>query len=178
MKQKTIFLFVLALFLPLFLFSQTNKGDQLIGGSVSLSIQSVDDNNFVNMLINPNLGFFFLDDLAAGGSLGLSYSKSGEFYSTFSLSIGPFARYYFEMSEKAKAFVHLNLLIGTTATKYGDEKDSDMLSGMGIGPGVSFFLTPQVAIESALTYNRSRYGGDGYGDVMLNIGVQAYLSKE
>src|ERR1700750_1300278 len=82
--------------------AQISKGNWLIGGSVSFSSQHVyysggPDYSTTNFTVNPNIGYFIMDKLAAG--LDVSYvSNTTKAFGTSATSsifgIGPFIRYY------------------------------------------------------------------------------------
>src|SRR5919109_5310019 len=80
----------------------TDKGDWLVGGSLSLNTTE----GATSFTFNPNVGHFFGRNFAAGAEMVISTSKLGELRMT-TLGIGPFARYYFELKEPVfKPYVH------------------------------------------------------------------------
>jgi hypothetical protein len=180
--KKLIFalLFVIASFK---LSAQINKGQWLAGGNVNwtTSFNSYYSGNSTVISIMPDAGYFFLDKLAGG--LKLSYiigNPAGNYYSTRTYGVSPFARYYFLSKTK-----NLNLF---AQAAYGwNRTNGDGLGGANINShqwsfsaGPAFFLNPHVALEVALNYTNE--AGQMYTDgnpetLGINIGFQIHLGK-
>jgi outer membrane protein W len=136
MKKFVVLALVLAT--ACFAFSQTKKGDWLVGtylGSTGLSFSSSEsgsstsseisksDYHSFSISVGPTIGYFVADNLAVGTyfSLGLSSSHyknsytdssftSESDYSSVYFSLGPFGRYYFgDNGGKGRPFVHVNV---------------------------------------------------------------------
>jgi len=137
------------------------KGAVLLGGSIGLTSFSNDGDSDVVFSFAPAAGFFIIDDLAIGASLGITVTDG---FSQF--SVGPFARYYFLKALFAEAGLNF------ASTKF-EGFDSDSSTNFGFGLGYSLFLNEGVAIEPGLAFNF----GDGQTVIGLNIGVQAFLNR-
>lgn len=173
MKSKNLLLTIALALGATFTFAQTNFGGLLVGGTAGFDVQFEDPDNIVTVDLQPQLGFFILNNLAIGGDLTLSYSKAGD-VSTNVFGISPFARYYFGEGG-TRIFAHVQ---GGYITSKLDFGSGDDLKSKGsliqLGPGVAFFLNDHVALEGILAY--SRMGGDfDTSQFGLRFGIQAYL---
>ena len=173
MKTLHVVFFTLSIFLSVSTFAQTEKGNFLLGGTVGFNAQFNDFNDIFYVAINPDFGYFLSDNLAAGASLNLGYTKIDNSSGT-SFGFVPFGRYYFGNSANPVFFIQAQIGIVTSRIDNGFDSASSSGGVFGGGPGMAFFLTDQIAIEGALEL--VRYGGDlSYSDLGLRFGLQAYL---
>lgn len=189
--------------------AQIPKGALMAGGSIGFSYTS-DHQNFVNTAsfnFSPLFGGFAAKNFAIGVSPVIGYTSSSGtspdsfhthiFNSQLAIGIGPFFRYYVKISSKARMFIHAAPSILVSWTQNSDNSNSPVLrSTMAqwqLGPGLSFLVAPDIAIEAAVYYNgtwhRSSYfvngnllgnPGTAYTDngMVLNVGVQVYLLRK
>ena len=151
--MKKIFLLFVCVCSMLFAFSQTKKGDKMVGvgfGSISYTnsdskttysntptVYNSDGSSF-SISVNPNVAWFVKDNLAIGGGISVSFyssksnsSNTGSTTTTESKStqpsiyIGPLARYYFGGSPKGMPFAQLNVQYGI----YGGKSESKTSTG-------------------------------------------------
>lgn len=144
------------------------KGAWMVGGSAGFSSTKVKNADFSTTRIdlNPNLGYFFADDLALGLALDFnSTSVDGNSSSTFGL--GPFVRYYVTNPIFIQVGANLGLNDGA-GTSFGAKV------------GYSWFLNDAVAIEPALFFTSYNNDGDlsDYSQFGLSIGVQAFTHHD
>ena len=162
--------------------AQINKGQFMVGGNANFQTSKVedasDDSRITTINFNPNIGYFFIDNLAGGLRLSVSsYKEKGEDEGFTSLSASPFIRYYFlPATEKVNLFADASFGIGTLGS---DNKESFNQFSISAGPAV--FLTPNTALEFSIGYNSvggDAYGGDKrYNTIGLNIGFQIHLGS-
>jgi len=126
-------------------FSQTNKGDKLVGvgfGSISYTNSKSNttysntpteynsDGSSFSISVNPNVAWFVQDRLAIGGGVSIGmYTSNSKSSNTSSSSttesdytqptfyIGPLARYYFGGSAKGMPFAQFNFQYGISGGK-------------------------------------------------------------
>jgi hypothetical protein len=151
--MKKLLFALVCVALSLSVFSQTKKGDKLVGvgiGSISYTnsdskttysntptVYNSDGNSF-SISINPNVAWFVNDNLAIGGGISVSFynSKSNSSntsssttsestYNQPSVYIGPMARYYFGGSSKGMPFAQFNFQYGI----YGGKSESKTSGG-------------------------------------------------
>jgi hypothetical protein len=163
---------LLAFFISLTnLHAQTFKGDWMVGGNFSLNTTS---NTSVSL--NPSAGYFFLDNLAIGGTVNFGYLKTGNVKTTL-FGAGPYVRYYFGKGN-LKPFAVTEFLFSsskvdgvaaTSSTKNGHE--------FLLGAGLAAFVNEHVAIETIAGYTNTKYSGtESDGGLAIRIGFQVYLS--
>ncbi|PUZ30621.1 porin family protein [Chitinophaga costaii] len=164
--------------------AQTQKGNLMVGTDL-LNIMGTfqNGNNQFNLGISPKLGYFLQDNFVLGAEVDFSVNTSKTF-STFNYSVSPFARYYFddkklEFSKRARFFLEANVGFAGTNTKDKITDASTSTNGLaiGFGPGLAYFITPNVALEALLKYDLTV----GFGNstttnrIGLNLGFQIYL---
>ncbi len=150
--------------------AQTGAGTIMLGGGLNFNTQSsktagVDNGSTTSFGIRPNVGYFLSDNLVVGLGLGFNSSTTkspaaaggtGEdemINSDFSIS--PFVRYYSEIGDRAGAFLHGSVDIGSNKTKMtpagGATAESTGSSiGVNISPGVYWFITKHIGLESTI----------------------------
>lgn len=123
-------------------YSQFSKGDKMVGasvgtfafnnGSADITVASIGSNNSKNtnysININPQLGWFFSENMVVGLTLNInpnsqkvSYEQSGNTYqsdksSGFNIGVGGFLRNYFN-GNKLLPFVQFSLNAGISSLK-------------------------------------------------------------
>lgn len=176
--KKLLFLGVLAAS-ALAVNAQTYRGQVMVGGNASFTsskFEDDDDSRVTEIAFNPNIGYFFINNLAGGLRVSLESTKfkgDDEGESVFSAS--PFLRYYFlPPAQRVNIFADASFGIGSAG---GDEKESFNQFAISAGPAI--FLTPNTALEFAVGYRS--LGGDAFGDdtrynsIGLNVGFQIHL---
>ncbi|UKJ07591.1 outer membrane beta-barrel protein [Solitalea lacus] len=179
--KKLSTLFILLLAVTVTVKAQTQKGNFLIGAQLA-NIGGIfqSDNDVFNFGITPMVGFFIQDNLAVGPNVNFSYThSSGDNY--FRYGVGAFGRKYFEdpsieFSKRSTWFLEANA--GFQGENLAGSNTNGL--GLGFGPGLAYFLTPNIGLEGLLKYNLTI----GFGSstttnaVNLNVGFQIYLHKE
>ena len=156
--------------------AQTDKSDWMVGGNFRLNTA---DNN-TQISFTPGAGLFVVDNLAIGGNLGVSYSKSGNNKFT-SFNVGPFVRYYFTTETQAvRPILHGTFNYLSTKNKVGNTASSTNTGvNFFVGGGAAAFISKNVSIDALLGYDRTKYKNfDGSGGFAFNIGFQVYLLKD
>ena len=153
--------------------AQTEKGDWMVGGNLSLNTSG----NNTEFSLTPDIGIFIINNLAFGGNLGFIYSKSGDANVT-SFGIGPFLRYYFTTA-RIRPILHGSLNFLSQKTKItGLPSTTNNVTSYFLGGGAAIFISDQVSIDAVLGYANSKiknYGSNG--GLALNIGFQVYLLR-
>jgi len=170
--MKKIYLSILAIAGLLVANAQTAKNDWMVGGNFRLNTS---DNN-TQIAFSPNAGLFVVDNLAVGGNIGVSYSKTGINKFT-SFTVGPFARYYFTTESQAvRPVIHANFNFLSTKQKVGSISSTNTGLNFFVGGGAAMFISKNVSIDALAGYDRTKYKDfDGSGGFAFNIGFQVYL---
>jgi outer membrane protein W len=171
--MKKIFTLAVVTIISASAFSQTQKGNWLVGGSAGFSSQSQSgaSGNITELSITPTAGYFINNNLAVGASLNFGSQKSGSTVTTF--GIGPMVRYYFaELGKNAK-------LYGQGEFAYASVTSSGVTNsgtGWALQAGPAFFLNKNVAIETTLRYGSVKpQNSNSVNTFGVNVGFQIHL---
>jgi hypothetical protein len=164
--------------------AQTEKGKKLFGGSFNLLTANADQGSNTlkqnEFSIGPKFGYFFGKNLAIGIDVNYSYVKVDTTYPTLiavngsytystaiattknrSSNIGPFIRYYVDITEKYKFFGQFNANIGFGKSEQSNVAPSEAkitAYGASVSPSFAFFPTKKIAVElgfGLLSYTNS-----------------------
>lgn len=148
------------------------KGDVFISGAVSFGSTKTGDFKTSDFEIAPSAGYFVTDNIALGLAFGYGSSKVdvGTADATNStLSVGAFGRYYFTPASKFSIFGQLGVNYMNYDLEFnpetgvpGESKGNGF--GIGVAPGVSYFLAKNFAIEATfgiLSYETLNPDEDG-----------------
>lgn len=160
--------------------AQINKGQYLVGGAAGFNHDKAGEAKTTTIFISPNAGYFVADKLAVGLDASFTSAKEkvgdvdGDKLSTF--NVGPFVRYYFlPTAQKVNVFAHGAFRFGST--KVGDA-DGVSSTDWTIKAGPAFFLSPSVALETAVYYGSLKYKDvDATNSFGLSVGFQIHLGK-
>jgi hypothetical protein len=116
--------------------------------------------------------------------LGFATDNTG---TDINYGVGAFGRYYFGQKEMvlmqhARFFAEANVGInGLNSDPKGTEGSTNTNGlGIGFGPGVAYFITPNIGLEAALKYDLTV----GFGNATtlnhfgINVGFQIYLPSK
>jgi hypothetical protein len=154
-----------------------NKGNFMVGSTVGFSTANskvtysgqVDEGLAARQInIAPSIGYFVIDNLAAG--LGADYTLNSvtepnkDKTEDSDLLFGPFARYYIPMGDNVAFFIVGNF-------GFGNSKDEQVVAdikqkietnvfAVGTGPGLTVFSKGGFGIEAIVKYNYARSNFD------------------
>jgi hypothetical protein len=162
--------------------AQLQKGNVLVGADLSNFQLYLDKGGAFSMRIDPKAAWFVKDNTAIGGyfNFQLQTGKSSGTYTNYGL--GVLGRQYMSGNAVAsvghtRLFVEANLGIEGANNNLSGIKTSTNGLGLGIGPGLAYFITPNIGLEGLLKYN----GIVGFGTtpktsyLNLGVGFQVYL---
>lgn len=159
--------------------AQINKGNVMMGGD--LAGLNISFSNQTDLKLTPKAAWFIKDGLAVGayGQFGVTH-VNGQDGSNYSYGIGPLARYFFTANQlpafkKAKIFVEASAGFEGVDSSVSHSNTNGL--GFGIGPGISYFITPSIGMEALLRYEGIvGFGSNTYTNgLAFNIGFQVYL---
>lgn len=183
MKTLTLF-FLIVLTATLTLNAQITKGNWMVGGDAYFASKNYDygaTKDITNEIrVNPNLGYFFIDNLVGGLQTNLSFTNSdpgNNRTKNHSLGFAPFARYYFlESSKRVNLFTEVNY-----SFSFGKIQSSTNVSwkGYGLKAGTVMFLNSSVGIEFSLNYTDTTRKSDDFNikTFLVGLGFQIHLEK-
>lgn len=176
--MKKICFIIVLIFMSHLAFSQTYKGQWMVGGDASFRserIASLDATTSYFTLM-PNVGYFFANNFAGGVRVSLDSYKPEDRDAETTFSGAPFLRYYFlPPTSKTNIFADASYGFGTTGT--GNKEGFNFFS---VSAGPAIFLTRNTALEFALQYLSA--GGDAIGSDRnssfgVNVGFQIHLGR-
>lgn len=154
------------------------KGDIFISGQFGYNSEKEGDRKNNTFTITPKLGYFISENIAIGPKLGYQ-SNSQEFagggeldINTFSL--GAFGRYYFTPSTKFSLFGEFGVAYQSGKSDNGTTEITIDGFNLGGGPGISYFLNHNFALElfwGILEYSTLEPDNGGESIDNFNIGV-------
>jgi hypothetical protein len=160
--------------------AQIQRGNVLIGADLSNIYLSLDEGGNFSFRVNPKVAWFIRDNVAVGGyvTAGLNTAKNAG--TNVQYGVGALARYYLGAND-VSVLRHTRLFAEGTVGIEGDNPavgDNTNGLGLGIGPGIAYFITPNIGLEALLKYN----GIVGFGTaptsnaLNFSLGFQIYLS--
>lgn len=178
--------------------AQTEKGTLMLGSDLGSGLVSSTNSglfgfNFglnegagFNLGLSPKMGYFVKDNFMLGAVVNFGFTKSPEYngFSTRTTTYGiqGLSRYYVSQGERGidnflkhgKFFMEANAGVAGVNVKDGPTTNG---FAFGVGPGYSYFVTNNVALETSLKYNGLVGGGNTtYQHALgLNFGVQVFL---
>lgn len=181
--MKTIRAFALmsaSLFLSISLFAQNSpgRGAWLIDGNglINHNLDGTDRNFFASPYIKA--GYFLSDRLVLGlEAVGYYSYLNDEIYNTL-VYLRPFGRYYLGTpAQKWRPFVYASPGWQHVYFRYTGQQSRGDFYTADVGGGVAFFLAPGLALEGTLGY-AGEYGEfKPRQNVLLELGIQAYLQR-
>lgn len=132
----------------------SSAGIAIVSNKVDINGNKSDGTNLTLFNLSPAGAYFVADGLAVGAKLTFVYSKVEENDPNTLLSVGPFARYYFDLGN-AKPFLQANAGFGRSSNGPDDVDKSNFLN-LGLGAGAAFFFNDFVSIDLALGYYYER----------------------
>ena len=184
--MKTRFVAMLAACLLLFLqqkaTAQIQQGNVLIGGNISnIGLDLGSGKNF-SLGITPKAAWFVRDNLAVGGYLNFGLNTAKGAGTGIDYGVGALSRYYFgretvNLLRHARFFIEGNAGVEGYNPAVGDNTNG---FGFGAGPGVAYFITPNIGLETLVKYNGIVGFGSAPTSNNLNIGFgfQIYLPSK
>lgn len=169
--------------------AQITKGNWMVGGTGSFSFSKTESKNDTSsgttinysstgnytILIEPNVGYFFIDKLAFGCKLYYinGFPEGSKFNSDgMNLSFGPYLRYYFFKNEKI-----YNIFIEPSYYRFISNNLGNA-TGFGVKSGFVIFMNNSVGLETSLNYIRNSSSKFDSNEVFIGLGFQIHLKKE
>jgi outer membrane protein len=195
--MKKITVFAIMMLTAFGAFAQFNKGRMLVGGSLEFQTTTnkykYSGNTTTNakqtvFSMQPQFGYFIIDNLAIGAGLNVSLSKykadNSDYESTGTVFVfEPMVRYYLPQG----IFFQGQFGIGTGKYKdngNGIDEDKFTRTSFALGAGYAIFLNDNIAIEPIIGYGST---GDKDKDskvkdvdngIFIRVGIQAYLGNK
>ncbi|NML58920.1 hypothetical protein [Chryseobacterium cheonjiense] len=163
--------------------AQIQKGNWLVGSSLISSNFGLNTGGGYNIGIQPKGAYFIEDNVALGGYVDLGFNKVTNGSPTeFTYGVGALGRYFLSPGEKGvdnllnhgRWFFEGNVGIGGRSVENGDSTTG---LDFGVGPGYSYFITPNIGLEGLVKYRgRAGFGNEGLNsNITFNVGFSIYI---
>lgn len=160
--------------------AQIQKGNVMVGGNLTNLSLGLNSTKQFSFNLTPKAAWFVKDNLALGAYVNFNlYTAKDYGGSDIGYGVGALGRYYVNdesvnLLKHSRFFVEANVGIEGNNPASGGSTNG---LGLGFGPGLAYFITPNIGLETLLKYN----GIIGFGDAVttsvlsLNVGFQIYL---
>lgn len=182
MKNKSFLLLVICTLTYGCIYAQIQKGNVMVGGNISnMNLNLANGGNF-NMTLSPKAAWFIRNNIALGGYVDFGLTTAKGIKPSTSYGIGALGRYY--INDPTINVLRKTRFFGeaTVGIEGFNPSTGDNTNGLGIsaGPGIAYFVTPNIGLEGLIKYR----GIVGFGsspasnNLVFGIGFQIYLSRE
>lgn len=183
MKSLVAFFVAGAMLLTGVAYGQNRTGKLMMGAQLAnISGTFQNNSNQFNLVISPSAAYFFRDNLAVGAKLDLGLDVLKDAPTTFTYGIGPWARYYFtdvpqEMQFSKYAAFFVDGFVGVQGVVHNKGGGNTNGLGIQVGPGISYFITPDISLDGSIYYNLVLGFGNATtaNSVGINLGFQVFL---
>ncbi|MEA1849032.1 MULTISPECIES: hypothetical protein [Chryseobacterium] len=163
--------------------AQIQKGNWMVGSSLISSNFGLNTGGGYNIAIQPKGAYFIEDNVALGGYVDLGFNKVTNGSPTeFTYGVGALGRYFLSPGEKGvdnllnhgRWFFEGNVGIGGRSVENGDSTTG---LDFAVGPGYSYFITPNIGLEGLVKYRgRAGFGNEGLNsNITFNVGFSIYI---
>jgi hypothetical protein len=162
--------------------AQLQRGNVLVGSEFSNFNWTLNKGGDFSLRIDPKAAWFIRDNIALGAYLSFALATATGIRTKINYGIGTLGRYYLPGNAIAtvhhtRLFVEGNVGIEGTNNNQTTPKTSTNGLGIGIGPGITYFITPNIGLEGLLKYQGIAGFGTAVATSELNFGLgfQIYL---
>lgn len=163
--------------------AQIQEGNWMVGSSLLSSNFGLNTGGGYSIAVQPKAAYFIKDNVALGGYVNLGISKVTNGSPTrFDYGVGALGRYFLSPGEKGvdnllnhgRWFFEGNLGVGGSSVESGNSTTG---LDFGVGPGYSYFITPNIGVEGLVKYQgQSGFGNEGLNsNITFNVGFSIYL---
>lgn len=159
--------------------AQVQAGNIMIGGNLANISVGLDKPSAFSFDVTPKVAWFLVDNVALGGYVTLGVSGAKGSATTTRYGVGGLGRYY--TGSDVEALRHGRLFgeatVGIGGLNVGDGGGKTNGLDFSFGPGFSYFITPNIGLETLFKYNGiTGFGNEGYqNNLNLSFGLQIYL---
>lgn len=160
--------------------AQIQRGNVLVGGDIANFNLGLNKGSQFQMEINPKAAWFIRDNTAIGAYVELGLLTGGGAGTAVTYGFGALARQYLAGNALAavrhtRFFLEGN--VGIEGQNISGSGNSTNGLGIGVGPGIAYFITPNIGLEGLLKYRgRLGFGNETTSsNLNLNVGFQIYL---
>ena len=182
MKEKICTAVIISILVFSSVQAQIQQGNVMVGGNISNMNLSLDNGGGFNMTLSARAGWFIRNNLALGAYVDFGLAAAKGIKPSINYGVGALGRYY--INDPAINVLRKTRFFGeaTVGIEGYNPSAGDNTNGLGIsaGPGIAYFVTPNIGLEGLIKYR----GIVGFGsspassNLVFGIGFQIYLSRE
>lgn len=184
--KKTLFMLAFIITASTFMAkSQIQTGNVLVGADLANFHIGLNQGARSTFQINPKAAWFIKDNTALGGYGKLGYETAKGQGSDFTYGFGGLARQYMAGNavpavRHTRFFIEANVGIEGVNHSVSSTNSTTNGLGLGIGPGLAYFVTPNIGLEGLIKYDHIIGFGTSTTSSTLdfNFGFQVYLPSK
>lgn len=161
--------------------AQIQRGNVFIGANLTDINLNLNKGGNFSLGLEPRAAWFIRDNKAIGAYVNVQLTSAKGAGSTFQYGVGAFGRYYLGDRDlrpvpNSRIFVEGNVGIEGFNPATGNNTNG---LGLGIGPGLAYFITPNIGLEGLLKYGAIVGFGSAAttNNLSLNVGFNVYLPR-
>lgn len=177
--MKSGCLFAVMVFLYFSVSAQLQSGAVMLGSDISHFDVSLNEGGNFEMGLNPKVGWFVRNNMALGAFVDFTLATAKNMGTATNYGVGLFGRYYISdatinLLQQSRFFAEASAGI-MGYNPYSGSNTNGL--GIGFGPGIAYFISRNVALESLLKYNGIFGFGSSVTSSKLNLsfGLQVYI---
>jgi hypothetical protein len=180
MKSKLFTLLMVLLGTFTTAMGQLQKGTVMIGADLANFDIGLDEGSAFVMSISPKAAWFIKDNIALGAYVDFGLATAKDAGETINYGVGALSRYYFSKEDvkigPTVFFGEANVGIEGVNSAGGNSTNG---LGLGFGPGLAYFINPNIALETLLKYKAViGFGSETTSSrLQLNLGFQIFLPR-
>jgi hypothetical protein len=162
--------------------AQIQRGNVMVGGDIADFNLGLNEGSRFTMQINPKAAWFIKNNTAIGAYVNIMVSTAKGLGTDFNYGFGALGRKYIsgnalDVLRHTRLFFEGNVGIEGENHSASSTNNTTNGLGIGIGPGLAYFITPNIGLEGLFKYR----GILGFGtaattnNLNLSIGFQVYL---
>ena len=160
---------------------QLQRGNVLVGGDLTNIDLNLNKGGNFSLAIQPKAAWFIRDNKALGAYFDLNLTTAKGEGTSVGYGVGALARYYFgdrdmQLTRHTRFFIEANTGIEGYNPAVGDNTNG---LGIGAGPGIAYFITPNVGLEGLVKYRTIVGFGSApsSSNLSFNFGFQIYFPR-
>ncbi len=160
--------------------AQLEKGSTIIGADIANFKIGLDKGSASNVNINPYAAWFIKNNIALGAKINYGIQAQKGIEPTTDWGVQALGRYYVN-DASINVLKHTRFFLEGTAGLAGkiNAETNTSTNGFqfGVGPGMTYFVTPNIGLEGLLKYNGLvGFGSKAYtSDLTINVGFTIFL---
>ena len=152
--------------------AQIEHGNVMVGADLANIQLGLKEGGNFNFRLDPKVAWVIRNNIALGAYINVGLSTAKGAGTSINYGVGPLARYYISdqtlnVLKRARFFFEGNVGIEGYKPAVGDNTNG---LGLGFGPGIAYFVTPNIGLEALVKYNGIVGFGSSVSNSNINVG--------